>query len=198
MAQTLTRPVPEGPLYRLSPAQYDAMVKAGIVDEQDRVELLEGVLVEKMTQNPPHMVACTLLLSALRTVVPSGWFLTMGSPLATDDSLPEPDAALVRGEPRHYLSRRWGAPDIGLAVEVSDTTLETDQGTKKRLYARAGVPLYWIVNLVARRVEVHTGPSGPADEPDYQARQEFIPGDVVPLTLDGASVGTVAVSDLLP
>jgi Uma2 family endonuclease len=190
--------LPEAPIYRLSPEQYLAMGDAGILAEDEKVELLEGVIVEKMTQNPPHMVACSLLLRLLTRALPAGWFLAMQGPVATADSLPEPDAVVIRGAERDYLGRRWAASDAGLVVEVSDTTLAFDQGTKKRVYARASCPIYWIVNLVDRRIEVYTEPSGPADRPDYRNRKEFAPGESVPVVLDGALVGHLPVADLLP
>jgi len=71
-------------------------------------------------------------------------------------------------------------------------------GGKARIYARAGIPVYWVVNLVDRRVEVHTEPSGPADEPSYAAVRSYAPGDDVPLVLDGAQVATIPAADLLP
>jgi Uma2 family endonuclease len=204
MATTMSSPtaqvvaVPEAPIYRISPEQYLAMGEAGILAEDEKVELLEGMIVEKMTQNPPHMVACSLLLRLLTGTLPAGWFLAMQGPVTTDDSLPEPDAAVVRGAERDYLGRRWAAGDVGLLIEVSDSTLAFDQGTKKRVYARAGCPVYWIVNLVNQRIEVYTDPSGPSDAPDYGSRQDFAPGASLPIVLDGALVGHLAVTDLLP
>jgi hypothetical protein len=96
--------VPEAPIYRLSPEQYLAMGDAGILAEDEKVELLEGVIVEKMTRNPPHMVACSLLLRHLTRVLPGGWFLAMQGPVTTADSLPEPDAAVIRGGERDYIT----------------------------------------------------------------------------------------------
>ena len=90
------------------------------------------------------------------------------------------------------------ATDIGLVVEVADTSLLRDQRDKTRIYARGAFPIYWIINLVDRRVEVYTQPSGPTAVPAYGTFQTFQPGDSVPLVLDGAAVGTVPVNDLLP
>ena len=114
------------------------------------------------------------------------------------DSQPEPDFAVVRGNARTYFSRHPSTADVGLLVEVADSSLLRDQRDKTRIYARAGIPCYWIVNLVDRRVEVFTQPSGPTAVPAYGAFQTFQPGDAVPIALDGAPAGTVPAADLLP
>lgn len=205
MATTLTpRPraispdVPDVPIYRLSLQQYQAMIDAGIVTENDPVEFLEGWLVQKMTQNPPHMVACVLVQQRFSRILPEGWFLVMQGPVETPDSLPEPDATVVRGSVREYSTRRWSTSEVGLVIEISDSTLAFDQKQKKTLYARAGAPVYWILNLVERKIEVYTDPTGPAEEPTYRRQQEYLPGESVPLLLGGVHVGAVAVDDLLP
>jgi Uma2 family endonuclease len=190
--------VPDVPIYRLSLEQYLAMVEAKILTEDDPVEFLEGWLVQKMTQNPPHMIACVLILQELPRILPNGWFLAIQSPITSAGSLPEPDGVVIRGSVRDYLSRRWGAEDAGLVIEVSHSTIEVDQGSKKRIYAHAGVPAYWIVNIDERRIEVYTDPTGPTADPDYRQRHDLQPGESVPLVLDGQTVGSVAVSDLLP
>jgi Uma2 family endonuclease len=87
---------------------------------------------------------------------------------------------------------------LGLIVEVAESTLQRDQTRKKRIYARAGIPVYWIVNLIDGRVEVYTDPTGPTPQPDYLQRQDYGPNDAVPVTLDGKPIGQVAVRDLLP
>jgi Uma2 family endonuclease len=83
-----------------------------------------------------------------------------------------------------------------MTSEVSDTTLSRDRTLKKRVYARARIAVYWIVNVVDRKVEVYTQPSGPADEPDHAQRQDYGVGDVLPLALDGRHVGEVPVAEL--
>ena len=87
---------------------------------------------------------------------------------------------------------------MALLVEVSDSSLRQDQKTKKRLYARAAVPVYWILNLEDSRLEVYAEPSGPADEPDYRQHQDYGPDVAVPVVIDGREVGRLTVRDLLP
>jgi Uma2 family endonuclease len=190
--------IPDVPIYRLTVEQYHAMARAGILDEDAPVELLEGWLVQKMTQNPPHVLASGLIHDALLGLIPAGWHVRTQNPVTTADSEPEPDHAVIRGSRRDYPDRHPGPQHAALVVEVADTSLRQDQGAKKRLYAHAGIPVYWIVNLVDRRIEAYTDPSGPAAEPDYRGRHDYGPSDTIPVLLDGIEVGSLAVSELLP
>jgi Uma2 family endonuclease len=124
----------------------------------------------------------------------------MGNPitLAESSSEPEPDAKLVRGSPRDYAGRRITPADVGLVIEVSDTSLHEDHVVKNVLYARSSVPVYWFVNIPDRRVEVYTEPTGPDSSPDYRRREDHASGADVPLILDGVEVARIAVADLLP
>ena len=88
--------------------------------------------------------------------------------------------------------------EIGLVVEVSEGTLARDRGMKKRIYARARIPVYWIVNLVDHQIEVYTDPTGPAKRPDYRHSQIYKPGDSIPLVLDGNEIAKIDVSNILP
>ena len=83
-------------------------------------------------------------------------------------------------------------------VEVADSSVDTDRTDKQRLYAAAGLPVYWIVNIPERQVEVYTDLQPAADPPSYASRRDYKPGDALPVVLDGVSVATVPVSDLLP
>lgn len=197
-ADVLPPAVPDEPIYRLSVAQYHQMIQAGILTDDDAVELLEGWLVQKMGKNPPHSYATRQLRKGLEGVVPAGWFVDSQEPVTDDTSEPEPDATVIRGTPRDYLERHPVPGDTALVGEVSDTTLRRDRGFKKRIYAAARIAVYWIVNLVDRQIEVYTDPTGPANPPDYRQRQDYRPGDLVPVVIDGREVGRVAVNDILP
>lgn len=87
----LTPVLPSEPVWPLTVAQYHEMVRYGILTEEDRVELLEGVLVPKMSKNPPHTTATGLILEAIRPLLPPGWFLNSQEPVTLDDGEPEPD-----------------------------------------------------------------------------------------------------------
>jgi Uma2 family endonuclease len=190
---------PAATLYRLSVEQYHDMIRQGILKDGDPVELVEGVLVKKMTKNPPHRFATQTLRDLLPRLLPSGWFVDDQEPVTTEDSEPEPDVAVIRGERRHYLEqgRHPGPADTALLIEVADSSLHVDETAMLRAYARARVPVYWIVNLVDRRVQVYTDPSGPADDPTFSQRRDYSPTEEVPVVLDGHEVGRIAVRDLL-
>jgi Uma2 family endonuclease len=185
-------------LAKFSVARYQKMIETGILTADDKVELLENYVVLKMSRNLPHDGTIDLLQAALPPVIPAGWLLRIQQTVVLSDSQPEPDFTVVRGSPRSYLTRHPGAADVGLIIEVADSSLLRDQRDKTRIYARGNIPCYWIVNLVDRRVEVYAQPSGPAAVPAYGSTRIHQPGDPVPLILDGVTAGTVAVTDLLP
>jgi len=190
--------VPPDLIWRLSVDQYHAMIQAGILTDDDPVELLEGWLVAKMPKSPLHRAVTRLIRQVLERLVPAEWYVDSQEPITTDDSEPEPDVVVVRGETRHYLDRHPGPHDVGLVIEVADTTLQRDRGFKKRLYARAGISVYWIVNLSDNQCEVYTEPSGPEPQPDYRQRQDYSSSDVIPVVLAGVEIGRIAVREFLP
>jgi Uma2 family endonuclease len=150
--------IPNDLIWRLSIEQYHAIIQAGILTDDDSVELLEGWLVFKMPKNPPHRATTRLVRTALENILPAGWYVDSQEPITLSNSEPEPDIVVVRGDTRQYLDRHPGAEDIALIIEVSDTTLQRDRTVKKRIYARAGISIYWIVNLVEGLVEVYSQP----------------------------------------
>jgi Uma2 family endonuclease len=190
--------LPYQSLRRFSVAEYHRMIQAGILDEDDPVELLEGYVVLKMPRNPTHDGTIDLIHEVLTPSLPPGWFLRIQSAITLADSEPEPDLAVVSGNKRSYLARHPGPGDVGLVVEVADTSLVRDRDDKGRVYARADIPVYWLVNLVDRRLEVFTVPSGPTPTPGYGQRQDFQPGDDVAFTVGSGPAVTVPVADLLP
>jgi len=131
-------------------------------------------------------------------LAPGGWFVNVQEPITTADSEPEPDIAVIRGNRRQYLASHPGQPDLALVVEVSDSSLQHDRTMKLRLYARAMIPIYWIVNLVEGRIEVYTDPTGPDEKPSYRQRRDYGPADEVPFIIEGRVIGRIAVRDLLP
>ena len=174
--------------------RYHEMVQSGALGADDRIELLEGVLVEKMSKNPPHVFAAKVLTRLLNAMVPQGWHVTTQDPVTLADSEPEPDLMVVRGDAHEYVNRHPHGSEIGLVVEVADSSLRRDRGIKKRIYARAGIPVYWLIDLNSRTVEVYTGPQGS----DYAVRQVLEPSQELLFSLDGQLLGRVAVSQILP
>jgi Uma2 family endonuclease len=186
------------PLFRLSIDQYHQMVRSGILGEDDRVELLDGLLVRKMSKNPPHSTATGIVQDVFQAIVPGGWHVRVQDTLTLWDSEPEPDLVVARGQRRDYQNRHPGPADLALLIEVADSSLDRDRVTKKQVYAAAGVPLYWIINLVDQQVEVFTEPTGAADLPDYRTLQIYTRGQSVPLMIGEQQIGPILVNDLLP
>jgi hypothetical protein len=183
---------------RFSVDEYHKIIEAGILTDDDPVELLEGLLVERAKKTPRHSAATGLCRRALERLPPGDWHVDTHIAVTLYDSEPEPDCAFIRGDPEEYPDRHPGAPDVALAVEVSDAALEWDRTTKQRIYARGLIPTYWIVNLIDNCVEVYTDPSGPAEQPSYRQRRDYGPADDLPLIIDGQEVGRIAVRAILP
>ncbi len=178
--------------------QYHRLIEEGRLTTDDRIELLEGRLVKKMSKSTPHEYALKKLIKMLAAMLTADWHWCVQSPITVGTSEPEPDISIVRGTEEDYLPRHPGPADIGLLVEVSASSLAIDRIDKLRIYARAGVPTYWIVNLIDRQIEVYDRPTGPAANPEYASRQTFTAGDSIPIVLDGDTLGQIAVSAVLP
>ena len=144
------------PLWRVTRARYDRMVESGFFGPEDRVELLDGLLVVREPQGGLHAMTVGLVRAALERAFRGGYHVREEKPVALDDlSEPEPDVVVVRGRVRDYPSHP-SAPV--LVVEVADSSLMLDRVRKGDLYARAGVADYWIVNLVDMVLEVYRDP----------------------------------------
>lgn len=180
--------------HRFTVAQYHAMRDAGILGEDDRVELLDGILVVKMTKRPPHRLVTGLVREALEQLIGDGYYVDSQEPITLSRSEPEPDVMVVRGDRRAYADRHPGPDDVPLVIEVSDDSLERDRQTKLALYARDGVAEYWIVEVRGRRIDVHRDPRGAT----YASRVTRAAGDDLVVKLDGVRLGVLAVDALLP
>jgi Uma2 family endonuclease len=189
--------VPEFPIWKLTVEQYHRMVAAGILTEDDTIELLEGWLITKMPKSPRHRLMTRLVRDALEKLLPEGWFVESQEPLTLNDSEPEPDVMIVRGSPRDYADHHPGSADVGLVVEVADSTLVRDRKLKRRVYARAGIPVYFLLNIAQNptRLEVYTNPS--VELETYQQRQEYQSDDTVPVMLEGIVIGTLALNEMI-
>ena len=136
------------------------MLQAGVLHEDDHVELIEGRLIEMTPQGPAHGARFTHIAALLRDARPSGTHVMSQRPLdVAADSWPEPDIALIRGAILDFADRHPTGTDALLVVEVAFSSQEVDR-RKAALYAQAGVPVYWLVDLAARRLEVRCGPDG--------------------------------------
>ena len=181
-----------------SSAEYHRMFDLGILARDEKLELLDGYLVLKMGQSNAHRGAVLRLAANLPARLPAGWLVMTQMPVSVGIMDPEPDGSVVRGALADYDARDVVEADFGIVIEVSDSTLGMDRVAKGRLYARAGIPGYWIVNVADRQIEVYTNPDTAADPPAYRTRTDYRHGDAVPITLDGNAVGAIPVSELLP
>ncbi|MFN8446866.1 MAG: Uma2 family endonuclease, partial [Caldilineaceae bacterium] len=137
-----SNPVPEDiKLWRISVEQYHAMIRSGAFDEDAPIELLEGWLVEKMPKSPSPALATDLVAEYLRAAIRPGWFVRTQDPITLTDSEPEPDVCVIKGNLRQYAQQHPQATDVGLVIEISDSSLGKDRGSKKRIYAHAGIPI---------------------------------------------------------
>ena len=165
---------------------------------EERVELIEGEIVEMSPKRSPHSTSTTLAGDALRTIFGRGFTVRMQEPLGLGPaSEPEPDVAVVRGMPRDYRDEHPSS--ALLIVEVSESSLTYDRTTKASLYAKSGIPEYWIINLSDDQLEVHRDPAPRVDQPfgyGYATVVVHRASDVVsPLA---APDRVVTVADLLP
>jgi Uma2 family endonuclease len=188
-------PVPTRGLKRV---EYECLVERGLLGPDDKIELIDGLMMVREPEGTPHTVAVQLTIAALQRAFGAGWNVRHPSPVALDDdSEPEPDVAVVPGSPRDYLAAHPARPV--LIVEVSRSRLGFDRNYKASLYARAAITDYWIVNLVDRVVEVRRGPMTSDAAPfgwTYERLTVYaLDETITPLAAPFASV---SVADLLP
>lgn len=193
-AELLAPAITDLPTYRFTAEQYEQLIEAGILEEDAQVELLEGWIVPKITKNPPHDSALRNILRLLQQLVTDEWDIHSQSVLIAGASRPEPDVLIVRHDPNNYADRHPIPQEAALVIEVSERSLSRDRGKKQKIYAAAGIPEYWIVNLIDGVIEVYSelSPDG------FVRRVEFGSEDSVLLVLAGKSLGKIAVDDVLP
>lgn len=183
---------------RWTRAEYDRLIENGVFPPDGRLELIDGELIVKEPQGAPHHSVIELVAATLRAAFGPGWFVRVQGPVALDAvSQPELDVSVARGGPRDYLVAHPAWPV--LVVEVSEATRAFDRGCKASLYARAGIADYWMVDLVARRLEVRRDPvssSSAQGGGKYRSVRLLGPGDSVPPL--AAPAARIRVSDLLP
>ena len=187
--------VPAFPVRPFSVDEYHRLGEVGVLTQEDRVELLEGLITPMMTRGPRHDCCIGLIQQALFLLIRGPWLFRGQLAVTTSDSEPEPDSAVVRGVPRDYADHHPLPEETALVVEVSDSSLSRDH-EKARIYARAAIPVYWIVNLVDNRIEVFSEPDQDAAKNKQVVNYEK--GSTVPLVIDGATIAELSVDELLP
>lgn len=147
------------PHWKLSVEDYHRMAEAGILHEDDRVELIEGELIQMTPIGPWHSSLANTLIELLAYKSLGRAIASVQNPIHLGlGSEPQPDFALLRHRPDRYKTRLPAAADVLLLVEIADTTLQSDREIKTPLYARHNIPEYWIINLAQRQVEIHQAP----------------------------------------
>ena len=183
---------------RFSRAEYERLIELGVFQPGEPIELIGGELMVAEPQGPPHYTAIRKTARALEAAFGPGWEVRTEGPIGLDDdSEPEPDVAVVPGSADDYARAHPSRP--ALTVEVAESSLAIDRQHKGSLYARAGLPDYWILNLVDRVLEVYREPAPDSAAPfgwRYARREVFdASARVVPLAAPGSSI---PVSRLLP
>jgi Uma2 family endonuclease len=143
--------------WRFTLEEYRQIRDSGILDDGPRFEFLDGWIVPKMTQGTQHAVIVHLIQKWLSGAVPDVWEVRVQSAVESAENEPEPDVTVVLGPATRYLDHHPTGSEIGLLIEVADSSLVKDR-RKARIYADGGVPNYWLVNLIDRQVEVFRNP----------------------------------------
>ena len=182
---------------RWTRAEYDRLVELGVF-EGERLELLDGLLAVREPQGSRHSAGIRRVVAALRRALGEAWQIDSQLPIALDDdSEPEPDVSVVPSDAAAYRDAHPSRP--ALIVEVAESSYRIDHGYKASLYARAGVPEYWIIDVVRETVEVHRTPEA-SSEAIHGWRYGSIdtlrpPSTIAPLIVPDVSI---VVADLLP
>jgi Uma2 family endonuclease len=171
MAVQLTR-------HKFTVEEYHRMAEVGLLGEDDRIELLDGEIVDMSPIGKRH-AACVNRLNSLFSVLPRQQVIvSVQNPAQLDNNTElQPDVALLRFRQDYYASEPPGPADILLVIEVSDATIPVDRRIKVPLYARAGIPEVWVVNLQQETVEVYSQPSDGA----YKVVSSAQRGQAIPL-----------------
>jgi Uma2 family endonuclease len=187
-------PIP-GSLYRMTLEQYESLIASGFFAKQDDVHLINGYVVNRMAESPLHGAVLEAVRIAIGAILLATWHTRSQSGLRVPAqvSIPRPDLAVVRGDWRDYSGRYPDPADVALVAEVSVSSLDKDRELADS-YGKAGIPVYWLVNVDDGQVEVYSNP-GPSG---YQSHEVLAPGHVLSVVVDGVEIGEIPVADILP
>ncbi len=177
------------PYHRWSVEEYHRMARSGLLDETDRVELIEGELVDMAPIGSKHAFLVDRLAELLSSGPQGSYMVRVQNPVVLGErNEPQPDIALVRRI--NYIDRHPGPNDILLIVEISDTTLEYDRDVKLALYARHGIPEVWLLNVKAGELTVYREPA----EGQYRLiRKPTAAEAVTPVLVSGVAIAVAEV-----
>lgn len=187
--------------YLLTIDAFARMVEEGFFPEGRRVYLRDGGLYEKMAKSKAHGGVGGAITMAIARRLPEDWAVWPESTVALDRlNGPLPDLVVVRGgDPLKFVREdRYPEPrDIGLLIEIAWTSLAKDLEYRER-YARAMIPVYWIVDLQGRRLLAFSGPRVVDGRGEYEREAVHAAGEEIPLVLDGVEVARIPAAEILP
>ncbi len=188
MSAILERTIPKTEVYQngqvfnarlISVKDYDEMIRHGILTSDDKVELLNGIIIEKMPKGIKHAAINDLVAEVFREKLGNQVIIRNQNPIVLDDySEPEPDLVLAKPPSEIYLERHPNPEDILLIIEISDSTLGRDRVTKSLAYAKAGIRQYIVLNVQDNSLEDYRQPAADG----YQSKQTYRTGDSLNLT----------------
>ena len=168
--------VAELPLRRFTAAEYYAMAEAGILKKEDKVELIDGIIVAMAPMGRNHRSTTNRYTRLFGESIRRRAIVQVQSSIFLDDrTMPEPDLVLLRERADFYESDDAGPEDVLLLIEVADSSVDYDRNEKLPRYARAGIPEVWLTVLPERIIEAHTQPV----DGQYTGRRIYAPGDTI-------------------
>ena len=175
----------------ISVSEYYQMAHHGIIGDDERVELLCGKIIPMSPIGKRHALCVNQFAQVLLPILGTQASLTIQNPIQIDDyTEPEPDLAIIQAPLTRYVDHHPRPEEVYLVIEVADTTLQKDRMVKLPLYARAGIPECWIVNVEGKAIEVYREPEADG----YLHKQTLRGGQTMTLPL---GLGEVAVSEVL-
>jgi Uma2 family endonuclease len=187
---------PEERPYRFSVDDFLRMIDLDFFPDDVRVGLWEGQVYEEMAKKHPHSFSWAMVNATLFPILPAGWSLWTECTLAISrDKAPLPDLLILRGDLEVYRNRRPEVADVGLLIELADSSLKIDTGTKLKAYARAGIPVYWVVNLRQDVIYVYSDPIPLEDR--YASMATIGRDGSIPFILDRTQVALIPGSSIL-
>jgi Uma2 family endonuclease len=189
-------PLAPAPVRRFTVDEYHRMIETGVLTSNDRVQLIDGWIIEMPPIGPPHASVTSLAAQVIQSGLSSGCYVRSQLPITLRHSEPEPDIVVARGGIRDYAKRHPGPDEVALVAEVADSTLQFDRQQKLKIYAADGIAVYWIINVADRQVEVFSDPDTTKQE--YRRREVIRDQGTVDLIIDGKKIAQLKVADLLP
>jgi Uma2 family endonuclease len=184
--------------YRVTVRQFEKMIEAGILRAEDRVELLGGLLIKKMTTYDPHDFAVGTVAERYRELLKPAWIVREEKSVVLGRYWrPQPDISVVRIPHMNYRSRAPRARDLGLLTEVADSSYAKDRGWKWEKYAACRIAVHWIVNIPERQIEVYSLPIGRSKAAQYRDCTMYGTDQEVPVIVGGQELGRINVSDIV-